>query len=84
MAKTITAIIPARRLTAKAVRPARTETIVQDDDGRWSKVCDALEAKATGKSSVALTERDVIDILRWAKDWPAIRAEHFPMFGFHN
>ncbi len=83
MSKTITANIPAKRLNPKFVRPARTETLMQDDAGRWSKVCDALEAKAVGAETIALTEKDAIDLLSRASNWSAIRAEHFPMHGFH-
>jgi hypothetical protein len=83
MSKTITVHIPAKRLNPKFVRPARTETVMQDDAGRWTKVADELERKAMGQDAIPLTELDVIEILSRAPNWADIRREHFPMHGFH-
>ncbi len=84
MSKTITVNIPATRLNPNFVRPARTETVMQDDAGRWVKVADDLERRATGQEHIPLTEKDVIEILSRATHWADIRREHFPMHGFHN
>lgn len=77
--KTITATIPAQtiKLSAGKTRtvPARTETLAQDDAGRWT-------IDLAGKQ-YPMTEGDAIDLLRKASNWAAIRAEHFPMHGFH-
>lgn len=74
MSKTITANIPARKSTwggKPHTFPARTDTFTQDDAGRW-----------TSPDKGALSEADVINVCRKASNWPQIRAEHFPMFGF--
>ena len=84
MSKTITVQIPEKRLNAKFVRPARSETVTQDDAGRWTKIADEMERLATGEEQIPLTEKDVIEILSRAANWADIRREHFPMHGFHN
>lgn len=71
MTKTITANIPARKL-GKMTFPARVDTFTQDNAGRWSS-----------PDAGAMLETEVIDICRRATNWPAIKAAHFPMVGFH-
>ena len=56
MSKTITVQIPEKRLNAKFVRPARSETVTQDDAGRWTKIADEMERLATGEEQIPLTE----------------------------
>lgn len=74
--KVITAHIPARSTklsngTTKTYQ-ARIDTYTQDDSGKWS-----------GQFGPML-ESDVIDVCKRASNWTAIRAEHFPMYGFHS
>jgi hypothetical protein len=71
MSKTIKANIPARK-SGKIIYPARVETFTQDDAGRWMM------------GNQPMTEADVIDVCQHASNWQAIRAEHFPMFGFSS
>jgi hypothetical protein len=70
--KTITANIPARKL-GKTTIAARTDTYIQDDEGRWSS-----------PDFGPLTEADVIDMAKRATNWKEIKAAHFPMVGFHS
>jgi len=80
MSKTIIASINARTMRLSNGKmhsfPARTETLMQDDAGRWSILL-------LGNPE-AITEAEAIDVLRKASDWDAIRHEHFPMYGFHD
>lgn len=71
MSKTITANIPARKI-GKMTFPARVDTYTQDDAGQWSSPDAGL-----------MREADVIDVCKRATNWAAIKAEHFPMYGFH-
>lgn len=76
MTKTIIANIPARKIT-KAGKTwsyaAYTAIFNMDDDGRWS-----------GDGIGAMRADEVIDVCRKATNWPAIKAAHFPMDGFHS
>lgn len=69
--KTITAKIPARKIGNFSF-PAHEATYTMDDAGKWS-----------GKHG-AMLEMDVIEDCKRASNWAAIRAEHFPMAGFHS
>jgi len=69
---TITANIPARKL-GKMTFPARVDTFIQDEQGRWSD-----------PEFGPMTQAEVIDICRRAKNWPQIKSEHFPMYGFSS
>ncbi len=55
--------------------PARTETLTQDDAGRWTIDFD-------GRAE-PITEAEAIDVLSKSTDWESIRRTHFPMHGFH-
>ena len=68
---TIIANIPKRNGKAP-----RTETFRQDDTGRWSIDFDGTWEK--------VLQAEVIDVCRKATNWPQIKSEHFPMYGFHN
>jgi hypothetical protein len=70
--KTIIANIPARKI-GKITLSARTDTYIQDDDGRWSS-----------PDKGPLTEAEVVDMAQRATNWKAIKAAHFPMVGFHS
>ena len=72
---TITANIPARTI-GKVTLPAHVDTFARDADGRWTKHDDVL-----GK--IPVFEAEVIDVCELASNWRDIRAEHFPMHGFH-
>ena len=73
--KTFTANYAAKTINTKGFKksyPAREETYTQDDAGCWS--C----------SYGAASEAAVIDACKSATNWQVIRAEHFPMAGFHS
>lgn len=77
--KTIEAKLPKKTITWMGIGgkiqrreiAARVAVYTCDEQGRW-----------TGEWGPVL-EADVIDVCRAAANWPAIRAVHFPMFGFH-
>ena len=80
MTKTITANIPARKVSwngKTSTYPARVDTFEQDEQGRWT-----LIDKDVGR--VALTEAEAIDVCIKATNWQEIKAAHFPMYGFHS
>ena len=68
---TIIANIPKRNGKAP-----RIETFRRDGDGRWS-----IEFGGTWEK---VLQAEVIDVCRKATNWPQIKSEHFPMYGFHN
>lgn len=72
---TIIAKIPARKVVGRVYR-ARVDTFVADAEGRWT-----LQVEGLGPT--ALRESEVVDICKRATNWAEIRAEHFPMHGFH-
>lgn len=75
MSKTITAKVPARKITwggKTKTYAAYSRTFTQDDQGRWSE-----------PEIGAMTEAEVIDICINATNWAEIKAAHFPMHGFH-
>lgn len=72
---TIIANIPSRKL-GKNVYAARTATYQQDDDGQWFYNNQGTLEK--------VRQDDVIDSCLRATNWPQIKSEHFPMYGFHN
>lgn len=75
MSKTITADFPARsvKLTREVKKfPAYSQDFEQDDEGKWTTL------------GYAIFESEVIDSCSRAANWPAIRAEHFPMTEFHS
>lgn len=75
MSKTITANVPARKITwggKTQTYAAYSRTFTQDDQGRWSE-----------REIGAMTEAEVIDICIKATNWAEIKAAHFPMHGFH-
>ena len=72
---TIIANIPSRKL-GKNVYAARIETFRQDEAGQWS-----LDF---GGALEKVLQDEVIDVCRKATNWPQIKSEHFPMYGFHN
>ena len=76
MTTTIIAKIPARKIAGRVYR-ARIDTFTQDEKGRWTLQCPDL-------GPTALFESEVIDICKRATNWAEIRAEHFPMHGFHS
>lgn len=65
--KTITAHIPAR----KSYKAYDVEFTL-GDDGKWTG----------GLFGGLVHEADVLDTCKMASNWPAIRAEHFPLAGF--
>ncbi len=76
--KTITANFAARTQTSRSTGkvfsfPAQIRTYSIDDDGSWFD-----------RFGERVMELDVIDDCKHATNWTAIRAEHFPMFGFHS
>ena len=73
--KTITANLPSRTI-GKTVYPSRAVTFRQNDLGQW-----AIDL-SNGYEKVLQAE--VIDVCRKATNWPQIKSEHFPMYGFHN
>lgn len=68
---TITAQMPMKLHRDGSRSPARDRVFAQDAAGRWS-----------GSEEGAMLEEEVIDICKKAKNWRAIRAEFFPMYGF--
>ncbi len=73
--KTITAHIPAREIKKGGkvwTYDAYDAVFHMDEDGKWSR-----------EGMGAMLESDVIDICKKAENWPEIRADHFPMYGFH-
>ena len=75
MTKTITANIPARK-NGKTEYKALVAQFAQDESGVWTGNMGFGERK--------MLEEDVIDVCRKASNWSEIRAEHFPMYGFHS
>ena len=73
---TITAKIPARKVAGRVYR-ARIDTFTADAEGRWTLQDPDLDA-------VAVSQAEVIDVCKRATNWAEIRAEHFPMHGFHS
>ncbi len=73
---TITAKIPARKVAGRVYR-ARIDTFTADAEGRWT-----LQDPDLG--AVAVSQAEVIDVCKRATNWAEIRAEHFPMHGFHS
>jgi len=73
---TITAKIPARKVAGRVYR-ARIDTFTADAEGRWT-----LQDPDLG--AVAASQAEVIDVCKRATNWAEIRAEHFPMHGFHS
>ena len=79
MTKTLTVNIPARTLKlSREVRkvPARVETLTQDDAGQWFVAFNGGLEK--------ITEVEAIDVCVKGSNWSELRAEYFPMHGFHN
>ena len=68
---TIIANIPKRN-----GNPTHAETFRQDEAGQWSLNFGNFWGK--------VLQDEVIDVCRKATNWPAIKSEHFPMYGFHN
>lgn len=80
MTKTITANIPARTLKGQTKTfsyPARTQVFTCDAEGQWTAVDPEY-------GDQLVREAEVIDCCRKATNWLAIKAEHFPMHGFHS
>lgn len=79
MSKQFIAHIPARALkgaTKNFTYPARDDLYQMDDAGRWSVTMGGMTTK--------LHEDEVISSCRKASNWLEIKAEHFPMDGFHD
>ena len=79
MTKTLTVNIPAKTLKlSREVRKiaARVETLTQDDAGQWFVTFNGGLEK--------ITEAEAIDVCVKGSNWSELRAEHFPMHGFHN
>ena len=68
---TIIANIPKRNGQA-----AHIETFRQDEAGQWSLDFGGFWGK--------VLHGEVIDVCRKASNWPQIKSEHFPIYGFHN
>jgi hypothetical protein len=74
----ITANIPTHTIKlSKGSRsvPAHTAEFESDERGAWY----ALMAG----NRYPVRQADVIDACRGATNWSQIKAEHFPMYGFH-
>lgn len=73
--KTITANFAAKTIKIGGKQktiPAYSNKFTQNDNGKWSHEFGAI------------LEIDVIDACKGATNWSQIRAEHFPMVGFHS
>jgi hypothetical protein len=72
---TITANIPGRKVAGRTYA-AHAKKFQQNEAGQW------FIEFAGGWEKVS--EAEVVEICQRATNWPALKAAHFQMVGFHN
>jgi hypothetical protein len=76
--------IPAKKVTAKNGQvfsyPEKSKVFISDSDGHWTDADPVLVSMGMHH----LTQDEVIEACKQDKNWPTIRAKHFPMYGFHE